>query len=316
MPPLGHSRSAFAIACSSVSAQLRCSCSTFGIADASLPASRAPSLNRANNCSILAGGASTVMRPSAVRPARLAVTGPEVAMRIAGATGGMVHNRVDSRVKCSPLWRTSRPASEAVNSFLITSTASNIRLMRSAASGQYCPTMCSLSASPDPSPSQCLPGCMDARVADAWATIAGCHRLEGVVTPGPKSPVVRSARAASTLHTNDATPCAGTQGWKWSVAMTPVKPRCSAYSASATASAGGNCASIAASPMCGAPLRAPAATAPLTAVASAERPDARSQVALEELDEALLVVPGSVEHQMVQPGVEVRLHLGDHLVGV
>src|SRR5690554_5477321 len=106
---------------------------------------------------------------------------------------------------------------------------------------------------------------------------------------------------------NDDSPWAGTQGWKWSVAMTPVKPRCSAYSASATASDGGNCASMAASPMC---------AAPLTAVASAERPDARSQVALEELDEALLVMPGSVEHQVVQPGVEVWLHLGDHLVGV
>src|SRR5690606_5808463 len=187
-----------------------------------------------------------------------------------------------------------------------------IRLMRSAASGQYWPTTCSLSASPEPRPSQCRPGCIDARVADAWATIAGCHRYDGVVTPGPKSPVVRSASAASTLHTNDDSPCAGTQGWKWSVAMTPVKPCCSAYSASATASAGGNCASMAAYPICAAPM----CGAPLTDAALPQGPDTRRQVALEEFDEALLVVPGAVEHQVVEPGVDVRLHLGGDLVGV
>ena len=73
------------------------------------------------------------------------------------------------------------------------STASNIRLMRSGASGQYCPTTCSLSASPLPRPSQCRPGYIAARVADACATIAGCQRKVGVVTPGPRSPVVRLA---------------------------------------------------------------------------------------------------------------------------
>ena len=58
--------------------------------------------------------------------------------------------------------------------------------------------------------------------------------------------MVRSPIAASTLHTNDDSPCAGTHGWKWSVAMTPRKPCDSASAASATASAGGNRSSIAA----------------------------------------------------------------------
>src|SRR5690554_1063803 len=183
------------------------------------------------------------------------------------------------------------------------SMASNIRLMRSCASGQYWPTMCSLSASPDPIPSQCRPGYMAARVADACATIAGCHRKVGVVTPGPRSPVVRSAMAVRTFQTKELWPWAGTHGWKWSDAITPEKPRCSAYSASATASAGGNCASIAAYPMA-------------TLTGSTEGADARGQVALEQLDEPLLVVARTVEDQVVQPGVDVRLHLGDHLVGV
>src|SRR2546426_707137 len=49
--------------------------------------------------------------------------------------------------------------------------------------------MCSLRASPEPRPSQCLPGYMAARVADAWATIAGCMRSRTWRWPS------RSARA-------------------------------------------------------------------------------------------------------------------------
>ena len=73
--------------------------------------------------------------------------------------------------------------------------------------------MCSLSASPEPSPSQCRPGYIAASVADACATIAGCQRNVGAVTPGPMSPVVRSPSAVSTFQTNAACPCAGTHGW-------------------------------------------------------------------------------------------------------
>jgi hypothetical protein len=41
---------------------------------------------------------------------------------------------------------------------------------------------------------------MAARVADAWATIAGCHRNVGAVTPVPRSPVVVWPRALRTFH--------------------------------------------------------------------------------------------------------------------
>ncbi len=96
MPPFGHSVIALARASSSVGAQDRCSWSTFGMVDGSLPASRAPSSNRSKSPAIFSSGAPTVISPSACRPARLAVTGPAVATRISGAASGMVHSRVDS----------------------------------------------------------------------------------------------------------------------------------------------------------------------------------------------------------------------------
>src|SRR3954463_11021666 len=108
--------------------------------------------------------------------------------------------------------------------------------------------MCSLSASPEPSPSQCRPGYIAASVAEACATIAGCQRKVGAVTPGPMSPVVRSPRAVSTFQTNAACPCAGTHGWKWSAAITPENPCASACAESSTTSVGWNCSSIAAYP--------------------------------------------------------------------
>ena len=117
---------------------------------------------------------------------------------------------------------------EALNSYEMISMASNMRLIRSGAAGQYWPTMCSLSAAPEPRPSQCRPGYIEARVAEAWATMAGCHRNVGAVTPGPRSPFVRSPIAASTLQTKDDSPWAGTHGWKWSAAITPEKPCSSA----------------------------------------------------------------------------------------
>jgi len=96
MPPFGHSVIAFARASSSVGAQERCNWSTLGITLGSFPASRAPASNRSNSPAIFSTGAPTVMRPSALRPARLAVIGPAVATRISGGTSGMVHRRVDS----------------------------------------------------------------------------------------------------------------------------------------------------------------------------------------------------------------------------
>ncbi len=106
--------------------------------------------------------------------------------------------------------------------------------------------MCSLRASPAPRPSQCRPGYIAASVAEAWATIAGCQRKVGAVTPGPMSPVVRSPSAVSTFQTKALCPCCGTHGWKWSAAITPEKPCDSAYAESSTASVGWNCSNMAA----------------------------------------------------------------------
>ena len=100
------------------------------------------------------------------------MTGPDVATRIGGGVSGSVHSRVDSSLKYRPSCFTSLP----VNSLAITSIASNMRAMRSGASGQYCPTTCSLSASPDAMPSQCRPGYIAASVAAAWAVCAGWLR--------------------------------------------------------------------------------------------------------------------------------------------
>ena len=108
------------------------------------------------------------------------------------------------------------------------SIASNIIAIRSGASGQYSPTMCSFSASPEPSPSQCRPGYIASSVAEACAITAGCCRNDGQVTPGPRSPCVRSPTAVSRFQTNGAWPCRGTHGWKWSAAITPEKPCSSA----------------------------------------------------------------------------------------
>ncbi len=55
----------------------------------------------------------------------------------------------------------------------MTSMASNIIDERTPISGQGPPTMCSLSASPAPRPSQNRPGYMAPRVAAAWAMTAG-----------------------------------------------------------------------------------------------------------------------------------------------
>ena len=102
----------------------------------SLPASRAPSANLSNSPSIFSSGAPTVMMPSACLPVRLALIGPAVATSTGGGVSGIVQSRVVSSVKNRPWCLTSLPATEASNSFLMTSMASNIRSDRSAASGQ------------------------------------------------------------------------------------------------------------------------------------------------------------------------------------
>ena len=87
---------------------------------------------------------------------------------------------------------------------------------------------------------------MTSSVAAAWATMAGCIRNDGQVTPGPRSPFVRAPATASTSQTNEAWPCCGVHGWKWSAAMTPEKPADSARAHRSRTSAGPNCSSIAA----------------------------------------------------------------------
>jgi hypothetical protein len=128
----------------------------------------------------------------------------------------------------------------------MTSIASNIRSERSPASGQYPAMTCSFSASPEPTPSHDRPGYIASSVAAACATIAGWNRKLGHVTPGPMSPRVRSPTAVSTFHTNAASPCCGTHGWKWSAAMQPENPFASANAVKSTTSCGPNCSSIAA----------------------------------------------------------------------
>jgi hypothetical protein len=74
--------------------------------------------------------------------------------------------------------------------------------------------MCSLSASPVPTPSEKRPSNIAAVVAAAWATTAGWMRTTGAVTAVVhRTVLVRTAIAPSTLQTNGAWPCASFHGW-------------------------------------------------------------------------------------------------------
>ncbi len=68
--------------------------------------------------------------------------------------------------------------------------------------------MCSLSASPLPTPSTNLPAVCTAAVAAAWAMIAGCVRIVGQVTAVVIGSETASDNAPITDHTNGACPCA------------------------------------------------------------------------------------------------------------
>ena len=85
------------------------------------------------------------MIPSQRAPVRFAVTGPAVPTKIGGGLSGIVQSRAACSLKYFPECLTSCPE----NSLPITSIASNIIVMRSGVSGQYDPTTCSLSASPE-----------------------------------------------------------------------------------------------------------------------------------------------------------------------
>ena len=74
-----------------------------------------------------------------------------------------------------------------------------------------------------------------AAVAAAWATIAGCSRWIGAVTPVPTSSrSVACAMAPRTPHTKGLWPCSDTHGWKWSEIIAVVKPVASPSVASST----------------------------------------------------------------------------------
>ena len=73
--------------------------------------------------------------------------------------------------------------------------------------------MCSLSASPLPTPRLNVPPVMTALVAAAWAMIAGWIRMVGQVTPVVTGRSVASARAPITDDTKALWPCSSFQGW-------------------------------------------------------------------------------------------------------
>jgi hypothetical protein len=74
--------------------------------------------------------------------------------------------------------------------------------------------MCSLSASPLPTPRAKRPSNIAAVVAAACASTAGWMRTIGAVTAVVQRTVeVRAAMPPSTLQTNGDCPCASFQGW-------------------------------------------------------------------------------------------------------
>ena len=95
----------------------------------------------------------------------------------------------------------------------MTSTASSSISRRTSASGQWSPRMCSLSASPLPTPSAKRPSCMTPLVAAAWAITAGWMRTVGHVTPVVTGRLVAALSAPITDHTNELWPCSSFHGW-------------------------------------------------------------------------------------------------------
>src|SRR2546423_727917 len=100
--------------------------------------------------------------------------------------------------------------------------------------------MCSLSASPVPTPSTNRPSSMTALVAAACAMIAGWIRVVGQVTA-----VITGSRqtwlsAPIVDHTNGLSPCASSHGWKWSEIHNASKPASWARRAWSRRSAGPN----------------------------------------------------------------------------
>ncbi|CAM5721275.1 hypothetical protein SFUMM280S_01260 [Streptomyces fumanus] len=95
----------------------------------------------------------------------------------------------------------------------ITSIASSSISSRTRAGGQAPPTTCSLSASPEPTPSRNRPPVITALVAAAWATTAGWMRTVGQVTAVSIGSDTACDSAPITDHTNGLWPCSSFHGW-------------------------------------------------------------------------------------------------------
>src|SRR6185437_1269531 len=122
----------------------------------------------------------------------------------------------------------------------MSSTASSSIARRTQTGGHTSPRMCSLSASPLPTPSTNRPLSCTAAVAAAWAMIAGWMRTVGQVTAVVTGSVTASDSAPITDQTNGLWPCAPVHGWKWSEIHNRSKPACSASRACRTSSFGPN----------------------------------------------------------------------------
>ena len=95
----------------------------------------------------------------------------------------------------------------------MTSTASSSISSRSSAGGHAVPRMCSLSASPLPTPRVNRPSVSKAEVAAAWAMTAGWIRTSGQVTAVVTGSEVAAEIAPITDQTNPLSPCSSSQGW-------------------------------------------------------------------------------------------------------
>jgi hypothetical protein len=103
--------------------------------------------------------------------------------------------------------------------------------------------MCSLRASPLPTPRAKRPSSSSALVAAAWAMIAGWMRTVGHVTAVVTGRSHTREIAPIVDHTNGLWPCSSIQGWKWSEIHSAWKPACCARRACST-NAPGPCSSL------------------------------------------------------------------------
>lgn len=100
--------------------------------------------------------------------------------------------------------------------------------------------MCSLSASPLPTPKRKPPSERFAEVAAACALTAGCSRTVGQLTRVVTGSEVTWESAPIIDQTKGLWPCSSFHGWKWSEIASARKPACSAIRACSSSSWGVN----------------------------------------------------------------------------